>query len=268
MTRWHALVAGLTIGVVSPVASADPVRVEAGPFDMGCSIGDPDCDQDEGPPGGTRIQVPGFAIDAEEVKVSAYLRCLEAGACQRPKDHARNKYCNLGAQGRDDHPINCVDWDQALAYCHWIGGRLPYEAEWEKAARASSTTRYPWGQEASCEHAILDEISPAAAAREPDGCGTDATWPVASRGANGLGLFDMHGNAGEWTMNWYARDAITTRYAQGDLQGPESGQRKVVRGGSWDENRPNLRSSYRNVKPPQSGDAVYGSIGFRCAYDR
>ena len=75
----------------------------------------------------------------------------------------------------------------------------------------------------------------------------------------------MHGNAGEWTGNWYAPTAIAGLYAQGKLAGPENGARRIVRGGSWDENRANLRSSYRNVKPPVSGDAVYGSIGFRCA---
>jgi len=77
----------------------------------------------------------------------------------------------------------------------------------------------------------------------------------------------MHGNVGEWTANWYAPDAIGRLYASGDLAGPIDGQRRVVRGGSWDENRPNLRSSFRNVKPPEQGDSIYGSIGFRCAYD-
>jgi iron(II)-dependent oxidoreductase len=76
----------------------------------------------------------------------------------------------------------------------------------------------------------------------------------------------MHGNAGEWTMNWYEKNAIP-RYAKGDLKGPESGRQRVVRGGSWDENVNNLRSSFRNVKPPVSGRSIYGSIGFRCAYD-
>ena len=77
----------------------------------------------------------------------------------------------------------------------------------------------------------------------------------------------MQGNVGEWTANWYAPDAIAALYAKGDLDGPEQSARKVARGGSWDENRPNLRSSFRNVKPPVSGRAIYGSLGFRCASD-
>ena len=246
--------------------AGDRVQVPASPFQMGCSLDDPDCEQDEGPAGGTTVEVPAFAIDMREVTVAKYRRCMEAGKCPRPKDHDRNKYCNLDAPGRDDHPINCVDWDQALAYCNWLDGRLPLEAEWEKAARAGSLTRYPWGQEASCEQAILDEVSPGESQKEPDGCYEDRTWPVGSRLPNALGLLDMHGNAGEWIANWYGSDSLIALYAKGDLAGPESGKRRVVRGGSWDENRPNLRSSFRNVKPPESGGSVYGSIGFRCVY--
>ena len=235
---------------------------------MGCSTKDPDCGKDEGPMGGQSVFVPGFYLDKYEVSVAEYRQCMDSGQCARPKDHQRNKYCNLDAKGRDQHPINCVDWDQALAYCEWKNGRLPYEAEWEKAARAGTSTRFPWGQAVSCEHAILDDGKTLGSVpNEPDGCGEDRTWKRASRSANALGLYDMHGNAGEWIANWYSPDAITSLYAKGDLKGPSQSRQRVVRGGSWDENRGNLRSSYRNVKPPISGNSIYGSIGFRCAYD-
>ena len=78
----------------------------------------------------------------------------------------------------------------------------------------------------------------------------------------------MHGNAGEWIQNRYAKDAITKFYAKGILSSPEKGERKLVRDGSWDENRENLRNSFRNVKLPDSGKGAYGSIGFCCAYDK
>lgn len=246
--------------------SMERIEVPAGPFFMGCSLGDSRCEADEGPAGGIEVSVPGFRIDAHEVTVAAYRACMAAGACARPKDHARNKYCNLDAPDREDHPINCLDWDQAAAYCAWRGGRLPREAEWEKAARGGSRTAYPHGVEIDCADAVLDDGKTlGSAGNEPDGCGEDRTWPVGSRPPNALGLYDMQGNAGEWTASWYTPDAIVALYAAGDLDGPAEGRRRVVRGGSWDENVANLRSSYRNVKPPVSGGAVYGSIGFRCA---
>ncbi len=249
-------------------AVAAPATVPGGPFPMGCSAGDPDCERDEGPPGGTPVMVPTFRIDPREVTVAEYRACVQAGRCTPPLTHARNRYCNYDAPGRDDHPVNCIDWDQARTYCATRGGRLPYEAEWEKAARAGSTGRYPWGQQANCRHAILDDkVTRGSAGDETDGCGEDRTWPVASRPPNALGLYDMHGNAGEWTANWYAPDAIGRLYADGDLAGPPAGRQRVVRGGSWDEDPPNLRSSFRNVKPPRQDGAIYGSIGFRCAYD-
>lgn len=247
--------------------AAERVYVPDGTFAMGCSRGDGDCGSDEGPPGGVSVRVPAFTIDRHEVTVAEYRGCVAAGKCSEPLTNSDNRYCNYGHPGRDRHPVNCIDWQQALDYCTQAGGRLPYEAEWERAARAGSDTRYPWGERVSCREAILDEVSPAGTGREPDGCYTDATWAVGSRPANALGLYDMHGNAGEWIANWYAPDALRALYAQGDLAGPAQGRQRVVRGGSWDEDRPNLRSSFRNVKPPLQGEAIYGSVGFRCVVE-
>lgn len=248
-------------------ASAGKVIIPAGSFQMGCSVEDVGCEKDETEPGGVPVSVPAFSIDTHEVTVDEYQACMGAGKCGRPKDHDRNKYCNIGAPDRGDHPANCVDWQDAVDYCSWKDGRLPREAEWEKAARAGSQSRYPWGQEISCQNAILDDgVTMGFVAGESDGCGEDRTWPIGSRAANAYGLFDMHGNAGEWTATWYGKNGLAM-YASGNLDGPDTGKQRVVRGGSWDENKPNLRSSYRNVKPPVSGKSIYGSIGFRCAYD-
>lgn len=246
---------------------ADRVAVPEETFNMGCSPGDPACEKDEGPEGGVAVRVPAFMMDRNEVTVAEFRACVASGKCTMPLTNSRNQYCNYDHPERDRHPVNCVDWSQAVAYCSEAGGRLPSEPEWERAARAGTTSRYPWGQQVSCAEAIVDEVSPAASKQEPDGCYTDATWPVGSRPANALGLNDMHGNVGEWTASWYAPDAITAMYAKGNLEGPAQGRQRVVRGGSWDENRPNLRSSFRNVKPPQQGDSIYGSIGFRCVAD-
>ncbi|RMG34491.1 MAG: formylglycine-generating enzyme family protein, partial [Gammaproteobacteria bacterium] len=146
-----------TILTFSLIANAAPVTIAAGPFQMGCSPGDPACEHDEGPPGGIRVEVPAFRIDEHEVTVAEYRACVESGRCTPPLTHTRNKYCNYGAPGRDDHPVNCVDWTQAQTFCRTRGGRLPYEAEWEKAARGGTTSRYPWGQRVSCREAILDD---------------------------------------------------------------------------------------------------------------
>lgn len=253
--------------MAAAIVHAEAVHIPAGSFQMGCSTGDTACESDEGKPGGMSVHVPAFMIDKLEVSVAEYEACIAAGKCQRPKDHQRNKYCNVGAQGRAEHPANCVDWQDALDYCQWKGGRLPLEAEWEKAARGGSLSRFPWGQEVSCKQAILDDgVTMGSVPGEPDGCGEDRTWPRGSRAENAFGLLDMQGNAGEWTMNWYSPEGIA-QYAAGNLTGPDEGRQRVVRGGSWDENRNNLRSSFRNVKPPVSGRSIYGSIGFRCAYD-
>lgn len=265
MRYWQILFSLLAF----PALAADRVMIPAGSFQMGCSRLDAQCGNDEGSPGGVAVMVPAFLIDRHEVSVADYRRCVTDGACSPPLTHARNKYCNYGAADRADHPVNCVDWDQAATYCGWADGRLPTEAEWEKAARAGVDNGYPWpwGSQVGCAQAVLDAVSPAASDQEPDGCYRDSTWPVGSRPANGFGLHDMHGNAGEWVANWYAPDALTRLYAKGDLYGPVSSRQRVVRGGSWDESRTNLRSSFRNVKPPQQGQAIYGSVGFRCAAD-
>ena len=250
------------------VAHSQKVQIVEGEFAMGCSAQDDKCLNNEAAEGGIKVFVPTFLIDSHEVTVIQYQRCIDAGECERPKDFKRNKYCNLGAEDRLSHPINCVDWQQAVDYCEYVDGRLPLESEWEKAARAGSTSRYPWGQEVTCKNAIVDDgVTFGSVPNEPDGCGEDRTWPVASRAPNAFGLYDMHGNAGEWTANWFGRQAITEYYKMAILTGPPRGKQRVVRGGSWDEKGKNLRSSYRNVKPPVSGRSVYGSIGFRCAYD-
>jgi iron(II)-dependent oxidoreductase len=246
-----------------PIYAAEMVQVPAGSFVMGCTANDTLCETDERP--AVNVNVPAFTMDAREVTVADYRACVATKKCRPPKTHARNQYCNYDATGRDAHPVNCIDWVDAQAYCVTQGKRLPREAEWEKAARAGKQSIYAAGDTVSCQQVIAnDGVTTGSVKGEQDGCGEDRTWPVASRAPNAWGLYDMNGNAGEWIANGYAKDALA-QYATGNLDYPAKSNERVIRGGSWDEKIKNLRNSFRNSKPPLSGDTVYGSVGFRCA---
>lgn len=243
------------------------VAVPAGTFLMGCTEPSGKCEANEGAPGGMHVFVPAFYIDPYEVTVGEYRACVAAGQCQSPKTYAQNKYCNYDAPGRDHYPVNCVDWPDAKNYCIKQGKRLPLEAEWEKAARAGSAAAYIWRVAPSCQVAIFNDGKTAGSVPgELDGCGEDRTWAVGTRPPNASGLYDMFGNVSEWVENWY-HPAALKQYAQGHLRAPRQGQRKVIRGGAWDEIQLALRSASRYAKTPRSGKSVWGSNGFRCAQD-
>jgi formylglycine-generating enzyme required for sulfatase activity len=226
-----------------PVSASDRadvklVTIPAGSFLYGCDgqAGHP-CPSSEAV--GQRAELGAFQIDRTEVRVSEYRHCVDEGACAPP---AVASGCNWNAPGRGEHPINCIDWDQAVTYCGWVGKRLPTEQEWEKAARGTDGRTYPWGNEgASCDVAVMSVPGGV-------GCGAASTAPVGSRdrGRSPYGLFDMAGNVYEWTGSLYASG---------------SGAR-VLRGGSWKNDAETIRSSHREGALPNLRDA---SVGFRCA---
>lgn len=218
--------------------SEDMVAIAAGEFIAGChpSI-ESDCFADEKPGGPRRLQA--FAIDRTEVTVEAYRDCVEAGEC-RPS--ASEAGCNASQAGRDRHPINCVDWDQAVAYCAWREARLPNEWEWERAARGPDGLLNPWGNEpADCTRAVIDEGS-------GNACGKgDTTFEVGSRpaGASAEGALDLIGNVWEWTAS--SRPGNSGR---------------IVRGGGYYVTPDLARASFLlRFKP--DGQGAY--VGFRCA---
>lgn len=205
------------------------------------------------------VYISDFYIDRHEVTVKQYKRCVLDGACARPrKQHsASNRRYNDGALARDDHPINGVSWHQASAYCEHIGGRLPTEAEWEKAARGKDKRRYPWGDDApSCEVAVMFEIGLGS------GCGAGGTLPVGSKptGASPYGVQDMIGSVSEWTLDFYSEDTYSHASAR-DPRGPQRGDAHVVRGGTWHSEAQHL-SATRRVGD-HADDASFGA-GFRC----
>ena len=187
------------------------VAVPRGEFFMGCNEKvDKECDYDEKP--GRTVSVKAFFIDRTEVTVEAYAECVKAGECSKSPTH---RYCNWGKRGREKHPINCVDWNQASKFCAWKGKRLPTEAEWEKAARGYDGRKYPWGnQRVICDYAVVAD------------CG-GRTQLVGSKltGASPYGAVDMVGNVWEWTDSWGDESEREHRVVRGTISPPSRGCR-------------------------------------------
>ena len=88
-------------------------------------------------------QIDDFFVDTHEVTVGQYRACVNAGVCSAQDVTYDLAYCNYGLSERENHPMNCVVWEEAQAYCAWAQKRLPTEAEWEKAARGTDGRKYP-----------------------------------------------------------------------------------------------------------------------------
>jgi len=227
------------------------ISIPAGEFFMGCNPEvDDQCQPDEKP--GRKVYLDAFRIDRTEVTVAQYARCVKAGQCTPPDTETT---CNWGKEGRARHPVNCVDWHQAQAYCAWAGKRLPTAAQWEKAARGADGRKYPWGnQDAGCERAVM--------IGKETGCDKRSTWPVCSKpeGNSAYGLCDMAGNVWEWVADWYRPGAYQSADKKNPA-GPSFGVFRAVRGGSWFSTPEYLRASNRDRDPPKVRHDV---TGFRC----
>jgi formylglycine-generating enzyme required for sulfatase activity len=222
--------------------------IPAGPFQMGSEDGS----YNEQPV--HTVTLDEFNIDQYEVTNARYAECVDAGVCVPPSDsssYTRSIY--YGNPEYANHPVIYVSWQDAQTYCQWRKARLPTEAEWEKAARGGlEDTMYPWGDEApDCSRANFDY---------DDDCYGD-TSPVGLYAPNGYSLYDMAGNAWEWTSDWYARDYYANS-PEKNPQGPEDGGYRVLRGGSWGSDAHLLRVAFRFYLGP--GSRAY-DIGFRCA---
>jgi len=251
--------------------TGEMVSVPAGKFYMGCNEQvDSECNSNEKP--GRWVYVDAIRIDKTEVTVAAYRRCVQAGRCSSEGlTSGILGECNWDRGDRENHPLNCVTWEQAQAYCEWAGKRLPTEAEWEKAARGTDGRKYPWGNSGYGAGGRVANIPDETAKRRwpnwPIAQGYDdgyfATAPVGSfpAGASPYGTLDMVGNVWEWVQGWYGADY----YRQGPNRnptGPDSGQSRVLRGGSWNLVRRHDRASSRAGDAPGSR---HDPGGFRCA---
>jgi formylglycine-generating enzyme required for sulfatase activity/tRNA A-37 threonylcarbamoyl transferase component Bud32 len=152
------------------------------------------------------------------------------------------------------HPVIEVSWYGAAVYCEWTGGRLPTEAEWEYAARGPEGFVYPWG----------DSWQPGLANCDEDDCedGFEYTAPVGSfpEGASWVGALDMAGNVWEWVADWYDAEYYA-RSPRENPTGPEDGDYRVQRGGSWGNSVDVSRCGYRRWDDPWGRDFDWG---FRC----
>lgn len=232
----------ITAGAVltSSIDGARYVYVPAGVFLMGS---DEEGGFDEKPQ--HEVALDAFWIMQTEVTNEQYEKCVIADACSPPShpDWGTDEFW----AAYDLHPVTYVTWEQAAAYAEWVGGRLPTEAEWEKAARGRDSRRYPWGDKPPTEDRLnFDNY-------------VGDTQPVGSYpdGASPYGALDMAGNVWEWTSDWYANDyyAISPRE---NPTGPLDGEDRVLRGGGYDSALYEVTAFYRGGAAVTDQNSAYG----------
>lgn len=237
-----AATVSITAGAVltSSVDGAGYVYVPAGVFRMGLDAGG----FDEKPE--HEVYLDAFWIMQTEVTNEQYEKCVIADVCS-PPFHPEWGNDEFWA-AYDLHPVTHIIWEQAATYAEWVGGRLPTEAEWEKAARGSDGRRYPWGN-----------TSPTAQRLNFNNDNVGGTQPVGSypRGASPYGALDMAGNVWEWVADWYAEDYYATSPRENPT-GPADGERRVLRGGAYDSDLFYIGANYRNGAAMTDHSYTYG----------
>jgi len=255
------------------------IKIPGGSFYMGSDDGLPM----EKP--AHQVTLEPFCIDEFEVTVEKYKACSDAGRCKRAgttnewasitdKEHkAFDPLCNItDAVAKATHPINCVDWEMAEKYCREQGERLPTESEWEFAARGPDGRKYPWGDEdpasahlnACGKECVAWGAKNGIAEKEmydvDDGFANTAPVGSFPKGASRYGVKDVVGNVWEWVADYYGE---YPKDEQKNPKGPETGDERVIRGGSWNASFASwVRPTFRYKDAP--GKRSYG-IGFRCA---
>lgn len=235
-----------TIGVGSTIIGADGMilrYVPAGEFAMGS-----DANSDEQPI--HSVTLDAYWIDQTEVTNAMYIKCVKANECKPPRELSSNtREIYFYNPGFGIYPVISVSWNDAVAYCSWIGRRLPTEAEWEKAARGTDGRIYPWGNDKPSANFInMDNSDTTEVGSYPDG-------------ASFYGVLDMSGNVWEWVADWYDKAYYQTSPSSNPL-GPESGELRVLRGGSWFNLDHDVSSSQRYMNGPRFN---LSRIGFRCS---
>jgi formylglycine-generating enzyme required for sulfatase activity/mono/diheme cytochrome c family protein len=225
---------------------ADMVYVPAGEFTMGSN-------EFEAEKPIHRVMLDGYYIYRTPVTVEQYLKfCAETGHRRPPSPDFNRNWTHF------DHPIVNVSYDDALDYCHWAGGKLPTEAQWEKAARGTDGSKFPWGND-------FDGSKLWRSVNKPGDAG--GTKPVGSfpSGASPYGALDMAGNVWQWCSDWYDYYFYTNRLANErnpDNQSVGEKKLRVVSSGSWNDFDPMFfRGATRIFYVPDSRLPI---VGFRC----
>lgn len=228
----------------------DMVEIPAGPFTMGQDGSKPK----NGP--AHSVDLPAYEIDRFEVTNDEFSRFVDESGYVTYAEENSSKNWRDAAEGKGNHPVVYVTWNDAQAYCEWAGKRLPTEAEWEKAARGDDGRVYPWGNDYPTE----DEVDQYGNFYET---GLRSTFPVGAfeKGTSPYGLYDMAGNVREWVEDYFL--AYEGQAADADAFFGE--ENRVNRGGGWfDGEDGELVTTYnRNAGPPDT--SANDDIGFRCA---
>ncbi len=259
------------------------VDVPAGEFLMGSDDDEPGREEDEGPVHEVSIARP-YRVAVHEITVAQFADFVSESGYELPAGclyidteagqwifDEQFSWRDPGFEQADDHPVTCVNWDDARAYADWLGERsglpvrLPSEAEWEYAVRAGTTTSRFWGDDEADGCEFSNAVDEGVKAHFPSWkfapCvdGFHYTNPVGHFTSNPWGIHDMPGNLWEWTLDCWNDSHVG---APGDGSARETGacERRVIRGGAWDDEHEDLRSANRLAVP---AERRYNTIGIR-----
>jgi formylglycine-generating enzyme required for sulfatase activity len=223
-----------------------------------------------------QVFVSRFAIGRREVTTSEYRACVSAGVCSLdPLVGGDERYI------RDEWPLVNVTWWEAQEYCGWRGGRLPTEAEWERAARGDDTRAFPWGDAERLDDfnhgrqtPVMSRVAPSWTDLLGDPEGSDGAMLLAPPGSypwgrGPYGTLDQAGNAAEWVYDSWSEEGYNKLATANPVREPTLFAARVVRGGSWRQTplaaRVDTRDLFSEKYLPNTRTSY---IGFRCAWDR
>jgi sulfatase modifying factor 1 len=231
------------------ILEIDFALIPASEFMMGCDAG-----QDEERPV-HRVWVDAFDLAVCQVRNRDYALFLDA------TNHPAPKHWNDSEFNHPDQPVVAVNWIEAVKYCDWLSNltgrrnRLPTEAEWERAVRGGREGfLYVWGNDPP-------QARPEYLRRW--GGEVAGPLPVAQEPSNAFGLYDIGENVHEWCADWFQKDYYSQSPAR-NPRGPEMGNRRASRGGSWRHQIKVSRCAARSSIPPT---LQYADYGFRIARD-